>query len=204
MRPSHPLPEISGGNKCDSTNRKRKKKPSSFDAPKRARVQSIDPRMYGAVHLREDMLEAVVEPHPLPLREMRSPSPSSSSSGAPGLSTGEVHQLRKSPSVIEEDGDVVMPNFEKEKARELGLLATMFGDDDGEWGGKESIEGAVSDGSDDISDIVETEVRSATATIEPTHPAPPPARQKHKSLKDMFRPHEEEGLSALSYHQYIS
>ena len=189
MRPSRPIPEISGGQKLEFTKHKKKLRPS--DIPTRALVRTIDPRLYGAVHLRGHMLEAVVDSHHS-LPKMRSASPSSSSSDASSLPKRDVHQLLKSPAIVEEYENMPTLDFDKEKAQALNLLTTMFDNDGSQQGGNELIEDTISDDSEEESHIIPAGTQTLTTTMEPKQ-ATLPAKQKPKSLKDMFQPHEEEG-----------
>ena len=193
MRPSHPLPELSGRHKSDATNKKHKKKPGSFDVPTRARVRTIDPRSFGAVHLREDMLDAILESQPLQVKKHSLSF--ASCSLTPSLTMNVVHQSPEVQSVIE-DNNSGISDFEKEKARDLGLLTSIFEDDETQWGGKETMADASSDVMDKISDVSTTEeIKPSEKTVESKYTSPSPVKQKPQSLKDMFKPHEEEGSS---------
>ncbi|KAF8585283.1 hypothetical protein K439DRAFT_1660344 [Ramaria rubella] len=215
MRPLRPLPDTSTGQKTNGP-KKRRKKPSSFDVPTRARVKMIDPRLYGAVHLRGDLLEAVVI-DPLPQMKLpkmpRSPSMLSNSSDTPPPSTSQIKDVLKgSVSVMKTkpltalgiDEDLVLPDLEREKARDLDLLTTMFDDDTSDWGGKESIneEDAAAFPMGEIDAMSpEVDISAAPEDKPESEPekSPTPQKKKVSSLKDMFKPREEEaGFSVLA------
>ena len=190
MRPLHPIPEHSSKQRLGSTGKKRKKA-SSLEVPTRARVQVIDPRLYQTVHLRENMLEAIVDSHP---SETRGPSPSPPRSDLRrSLRAGIRHvPVPKSPSV---DTDAPV-NLAEEKARDLDLLTTMFDNHRSQWGSQESIENEPFDGPERMSSVAR-ETKSKTPT-EPMHTATSPVKPKMKPLKDLFQPRaEEEGLCTV-------
>ena len=206
MRPSRPLPDLSGGQKpTKSIASKKKKKSSILGVPTRARLRVIDPRIHEPVHLRGSMLEAIVDAHasqsqmmriPLkskstPLPGARSASLSSSNSDPQSVTKPDVqYDTTMSQAVEEPDENTVIPSFEKEIARDLHLLSTMFGDDQSQWGGKESIDDVMSDAPETV---VAEEVKSTTTT-EPVPDTAPPGKSKSRMLKDLFQPHEEEGV----------
>jgi hypothetical protein len=207
MRPSHPLPAPSSGRtlKPKSTSKKTKKT-GALDVPTRARVRVIDPRLYEPVHLREGLLEAIVDSHvsqphtthPNPSnskstprtsvpKRTRSASLSSSVSDATRAIETDVLRDVALSSAVDDDPEegVELPGFEKGRARDLHLLSLMFGDDESQWGGKESVE-------DEPSEV------QLTPSTEPTpETASSLARPKSKMLKDLFQPHAEERVCAF-------
>ncbi|KAF8512285.1 hypothetical protein JB92DRAFT_3117325 [Gautieria morchelliformis] len=194
MRAARPLPAPASRQSLDAKSKKRKK--LALAVPTRARVRVIDPRVYGAVHLREHMLEAVVAAQPSQPSQgpahARSALPSSRAS-VQSPSEEDGRQGSKATGAAGGDESRVMPDLEEEKARDLELMMTMFGDDERHWGGAESAE-------DDVTDepcAVQAEV---TPLPEATHaPVAPATPQKARSLKDLFRPHEEEaGFSLMA------
>ncbi|KAF8516238.1 hypothetical protein JB92DRAFT_3114285 [Gautieria morchelliformis] len=167
MRPAHPLPAPASRQSLHARSR-------VPPVPTRARV--IDPRMYGAVHLGEDMLAAVVASQP---------------------AHGRAASVRGRRSAGVDDAMGYRGRGEQAARLGRGAGARAGAGDDDVWrrrarlGGAESAANDVPDGPDD------TYTSSATA-MPPAHaaavPAPPP---KSKPLKDLSQPRQEEVVSAV-------
>jgi hypothetical protein len=101
-------------------------------------VRVIDLRMYGSAHLREDMLDAVVAAHPEhPFQPTHTrPASSSSSANAQSPSDEDGPQASNLPTAVNDGEVMTIPDFEKEKARDLKLRMGMFGDDARHWGAR--------------------------------------------------------------------
>ncbi|KAF8530655.1 hypothetical protein JB92DRAFT_2825613 [Gautieria morchelliformis] len=170
-RPAHPLPAPTPASRQSLHARSRaRKKPRAPTVPTHARVRVIDPRMYGAVHLREDMLVAIVA-------SQRAQGPAHARAASP-VRGRRRHGLPR----------------ERRAASRLGRGEGARAGAPNDNGGAESAANDVPDGPDDTYTSAATAVPPAHAAAAP---APPP---KSKPLKDLFQPREEEARFSLMAH----
>lgn len=202
MRPSHPLPdpvEDAPKSKAKSSAGKEKEKKRKLkEPPTRARKRTIDPTKWNSKHLKGAFLDAVVAyPEPtlrrpeFPKHDEASSSSSQISddddesddeaSSRPQISTPTVPVVSsssvvkpiepraKSPGVSLPDSDLL-----QEKKASLGLLQSLFGANDDDWGGRESLSDVDMDETQPGSHTVEADndfevVPKSKAAQLPTH-----------------------------------
>lgn len=248
MRPLHPLPDpledVSSSRVKGSAAKEKKRKPK--EPPIRARRRTIDPTKWNSKHLKGAFLNAVVA-YPEPVsRQVKSPqrsahSPSGSESSSDDESEdGEPPQPRSPPSIAAEipkpstsskpvelpTKPVVIPSpFDNELLQEknasLGLLQSLFGNNDDDWGGKETLSDVEMDepraipqgmeGDDDFEVVPRSvlshppmgeEMDSPSISPSPSPTAAEPNRNETRpeatkpKLKDLFA-HREEGRNMI-------
>lgn len=210
MRPMRPFETPFATNGAEPLKKRRKR--DLTDVPVRARITTIDPRLYGATHLRGNMLDSVIIVPPMPAsypasvplvmapeiisaptKQRRSKTPLPVSLHSPSEESPNIHSSN--------EANVEMSNVEEEKTRHLDLLHEMFKDT--EWGGRNNVdkeyerEATVSVEESNIEDA--HDVSADKLEIQETPPAPPPQapitqkKTEQASLRDMFKPQEEKG-----------
>ncbi|KAF8514397.1 hypothetical protein JB92DRAFT_3115673 [Gautieria morchelliformis] len=144
MRPAHPLLAPASRQGLDAKSKKRKKR-GALAVPTGARVYVIDPPVYGAVHLRKHMLEAVAAAQPAQGPVHASSASPSSRASVQSLPQEDGRQGSKATRTAGGEESRAMPDLQEEKARDLELMMTMLGDDEREWAGAEWAEDEVTD-----------------------------------------------------------
>ncbi|KAF8504185.1 hypothetical protein BU17DRAFT_58287 [Hysterangium stoloniferum] len=210
MRPARPLSNPSAVNKVETLITKRRK-PSAFGVPVRARVRTIDPRLFASTHLRENMLDAVVINPALSGRHVSPPQTLKSRSPSVASSVSERESVEENNGRIPPDAQVSIdqnmdidlePNIAREKLRQLDLLSQMFGDTNSEWGQKESVDGEATEDHHSMSPVpyaIDAEMTDVASSqqhqelVAQAFESAPVEKITSRSLKDIFKPQEEQG-----------
>lgn len=187
MRPSHPLDRPKNTLSSPRKHRKRRITPIT-----RARRRKIDPTMYGAVHLTEEMLAAehvvIAKEESRPVKVVQPPKTKT-----------QTKRVEKEESDLENDD---FNPYQAEKANGLSILAQMFAGKE-EWDGREdeaveeqiisevaeedeevriqTVEGPPSTASE--SSDIPKHLSEAPSEPQPAEPAPMAASTR---LKDLF------------------
>ncbi|KAH9479173.1 Nucleolar protein 8 [Psilocybe cubensis] len=255
MRPSHPLiepVEVKKPKKTKTDDKGLKKKKRIKDPDSRARRKTIDMTKYGSTHLKGMWLDLEVSgsSRKSPPREFELSSSSSSSrssesddepaaiipSPSPSLA---VPEIVAGPSTVQQSIAPIFPvpvqapqetvDISQEKSQTLNLLNSLFGQDDDDWIGQESVGSdidadelvkgdkmLVDDDRVDFeivpknaplkatqhieSDEEEDEDEDARMDIDRKEPEKAVSPPKQPTLKDLFAPREDEGGFSLLGH----
>lgn len=250
MRPQKPLPPplpLSSAKKTGSedkdTKRESAKAKKRRDPDTRSRRRTIDMTRWGSVHLKgifledagigtsqdQDEVEAMVEVG-------QSDLSSDNDSGADGKIPPHV-EPKSVKSIVDPPASMAVPapppvvlnqndvDLAEEKNQSLGLLQSLFGGQDGEWGGQESLDsdideaellkigGTASQVDDGDIEFVPMDVDPAESMREPTPVAPspkiapalPPKNiSQSTKLKDLFVSRADDGNISIVDPRYQS
>lgn len=141
MRPPRPLPRVedSKSTAISKTTVKKKRK-RERPAETRARRRTIDMTKWGSTHLKGILLAA----EPVPFTSQPPPRPSEPEVTAKPqinlISPPNTLPLKAAASSIPTTASTEAINLAEEKDQALNFLSSLFGNDESEWTGKESLD----------------------------------------------------------------